>query len=237
MSSINDGPGLGAHLGDLAELHALGALEPHERAHVEAHVANCVSCARSLGEAETMVAALSDAFVPQVEPPERLGARIAASGKMFASPAPLGSARGRRRLPNYYATAAALLLAVGVGGGALIERSADVRQAEHDSAVLATIATSHFNHTTLTARAPAAPVTKVLYARDGAWLYVVIDGTTCDCRVVLRSSDGERDLGRPIVRGSTATLFVTDAARPNSIELVAQRGQIVSSAKLVYASN
>lgn len=233
----DDDAGIGDHPGELAELHALGALEPHERAQVEAHVAGCASCARALGEAEATVAALDDAFVPQIEPPERLAARIAASAKTFV---PLAPARFTRvsswHMPSLYATAAALLLAAGVGGGALLERSADTRQAAHESAVLATIATSHFNHVTLTARAPAVPVSKVLYARDGAWLYVVIDGTTCDCRVVLRSSAGARDLGAPAVRGSTATLFVTDAARPTSIELETRAGQNLSSASLVYTA-
>ncbi len=236
MSSINDDRALEGHIDELAELYSLGALEPDERADVEAHVAGCSSCARALGDAEAAVAALDDAFVAQIEPPERLGARIAASAKTSMPVARSRSARASFRLPSFYATAAALLLAAGVGAGALVERAADTRQAAHDSTVLATIATSHFNHVTLTARSPAAPVSKVLYARDGAWIYVVIDGTTCDCRVVLRSSAGERDLGHPAVRGSTATLFVTNLSRPTSIELVTESGQIVSSATLIYAS-
>jgi len=235
MSAMHVGRDGGQHLGELAELYALGALEPHERAQVEAHVASCANCARALGAAEVTVEALDDVFVPQLDPPERLGARIAASAQAVV---PLAPRRVRRSAalpaPSFYATAAALLLAAGIGGGALVEHSTDVRQVAHDSAVLATIATAHFNHVSLTAREPSAPVSKVLYARDSAWLYVVIDSPTCDCRVVVRSAASERDLGKPEVRGSTATLFVRDFPRPTSLELVDASGRVISGATLPY---
>jgi len=218
MSAMHVGRDGDQHLGELAELYALGALEPHERAQVEAHVASCANCARALGAAEVTVAALDDAFVPQLDPPERLGARIAASAQAVVPLAPRRVSRSAALpAPSFYATAAALLLAAGIGGGALVEHSTDVRQVAHDSAVLATIATAHFNHVSFTVREPSAPVSKVLYARDGAWFYVVIDSATCDCRVVVRSAAGERDWGKPEVRGSTATLSsATARVRPRS---------------------
>jgi hypothetical protein len=225
------------HLGERAELYALGALESHERAQVEAHVASCASCTRALGAAEVTVAALDGAFVPQLDPPERLGARIAASAQAVVPLAPRGvSRRAASPAPSFYATAAALLLAAGIGGGALAEHSTEMRQVAHDSAVLATIATAHFNHVSLTAREPSAPVSKVLYARDGAWFYVVIDSPACDCRVVGRSAAGERDLGKPEVRGTTATLFVRDFSRPTSLELVDATGRVISGATLIYSA-
>jgi len=223
MSAVNDLRDGSQHLGEFAELYALGVLEPQERAQVEAHVADCADCARALGAAEATVAALDDAFVPQCEPPERLDARIAAAAQAVV---PLAARRSVRRAalpaPSFYATAAALLLA-------------DTRQAAHDSAVLATIATAHFNHITLTARESSAPVSKVLYARDGAWFYLVVDSATCDCRAVVRSAAGERDLGKLEVRGSTATLFVRDVPRPTSLELVDASGRVISGATLVYS--
>jgi hypothetical protein len=237
MSAANEEPSPDRHLGELAELHALGALEPLERAQVERHVAACQRCAEALSAAEATVAALDDAFVAQVEPPERLGARIAASAQTVVPLAARRAARGAWSIPSLYATAAALLLAAGVGAGALVEHTADVRQAARDSAVLATIATSHFNHVTLTARTASAPVSKVLYARDGAWFYVVINTPACDCRVVARSALGERDLGPPTARGATATLFVRDDPRPNSIELVTPAGRVIADATLVYAAH
>lgn len=232
---MSEGPGAGRHLGELAELYALGALEPIERAQVEAHAADCIACARALGAAATTVAALDDAFVPQFEPPERLGSRIAAAA---AAVVPLAQRREPMRttwrVSAFYATAAALVLAAGIGGGALVEHSANVRQAAQDSAVLATIATSHFNHVSFTSHAAGVPVSKVLYARDGAWFYVVIAGSNCNCRVVARSATGERDLGKPDLHGDAATLFVRDVPRPTSLELVDPSGRTLADATLAY---
>jgi len=239
VSATSDGPGAGRHLGDLAELHALGALEPDERAFVEAHVASCARCGEALGAAEATVAALDEAFVPLVAPPERLGERIAASAGV-ALVRPLAPQRAVRRSVSpsvrALATAAALAFAVGIGGSALVERNADVREAGRQSAILATIANSHFNHVGFMARTAAAPVGKVLYARDGSWFYVIVDGVTCDCRVIARSAGGERDLGKLQVRGSTATLFVRDVPQPASLELVDATGKVVSAANLRYAA-
>ncbi len=221
------------HLGDLAELHALGTLEPHERASVESHVAACASCARALGTAEATVAALDDAFVAEVDVPEALGRRIATSARVAEAmrSRPLHASRFPR---SFIAAAAAVVLAVGLAGGALLQRSAQLRDAAHDSAIVATIATSHFNHASFIARNQAAPVSKVLYARDGRWLYVLIDGAACACHVVALSPAGERDLGKPETRGSTATLFARTVARPTSLELRDGSGRIVAVATLRY---
>jgi hypothetical protein len=250
---MNAGNQFGAHLRDLAELAALGALEPSEQAQVEAHVVACAACAQLLGDAQSRVAALEDAFTPQMEPPANLGARLRASaarstasasasiyGARDVKPAhgagtTLPVERVRRRIPQWYATAAALLLAAGIGSGALLEHTTDMRQAAGDSAILATIAASHFNHVTFTPRDAAAPVTKVLFARDGAWFYVIIDSAACNCRVITRNASGSNDLGAPAVRGSTATLFVRDTPRPSSIALVAPDGRILSEATLAYS--
>jgi hypothetical protein len=229
-------PDASRHVGELAALHALGALEPHERAHVEAHVAKCSACARAVGEAEATVAALDDAFIAQVEPPERLGTRIAASARTVVPLPPRHVARFTEPARGFYATAAALLLAAGFGGGAFVERSTDARQAARDSAVLATIATSHFNHVSFTARAAGAPISKVLYARDGAWFYVVINSATCDCRIVAHSAAGAQDLGAPVARGTTAALFVRGSPRPSSLELVIPSGDVIAAATLIYAA-
>jgi len=233
MSAMSDGPGMGQHLGEFAELYALGMLEPEERARVEAHVADCAACARELGAAESTVTALVDEFVEQVEPPSRLGERIAASAR----------AQAPSRLPRRWAwptssllaVAASLVVAIGAGSTALVEHASDVRQAARDSAVLATLAQAHFLHTSLTARDPAAPVSKVIYARNGAWMYVVVDSATCRCHVVARFASGEQDLGDPDARGTTSTLFARTPSRPTSVALVDASGHVISDARLAYA--
>jgi hypothetical protein len=236
MSIANDPGNANMHLGELAELYALGALETAEGAAVEAHVAACAACAAALGAAEQTVAALEDAFVPSLAPPDRLAARIAASAATVVPLVPRRAApRVRARTP-LFATAAALLLTVGLAGGALLERSADVREAARESAILATIASSHFNHVTLTPQDPAAPVSKVLYARNGAWMYLIVDSASCDCRVAVHSAAGIQDAGQLDVRGSTATLFVRDLSRPEAVELRDASGRVLASAKLVYSA-
>src|SRR5689334_5513937 len=64
-----------AHIGQNAELYALGSLDDVERLRVEAHVANCEDCLRRLGEAEETVLGLEreTAEVPlprNARPPE-----------------------------------------------------------------------------------------------------------------------------------------------------------------------
>ena len=52
MSESTEPLGMTDHVGELAELCALGALEPRQRADVDAHAAGCERCTRALGEAE-----------------------------------------------------------------------------------------------------------------------------------------------------------------------------------------
>jgi hypothetical protein len=235
MSLANDLGNADLHLGELAELYALGALEPAERGAVEAHASACTACTAALGAAEQTVAALETAFVPSLAPPDRLAARIAASAATVVPLVPRRAAPRIRARTPLFATAAALLLAVGLAGGALVERSSDVAETARESAILATIASSHFNHVTLTARAPAAPISKVLYARNGAWIYLIVDSASCDCRVAVRSAAGVQDAGQLDVRGSTATLFVRGLSRPEAVELRDASGRVLASAKLVYS--
>jgi hypothetical protein len=135
---------------------------------------------------------------------------------------------------RFAAAAAALLLAIGGGAGAFVAHVGEERQAADDGAVLATIASAHFNHVTFTPRAANVPVAKVLYARDGTWVYVVIAGTTCDCDVVAHAANHALVLGRPANRGGSATLFARGLHRPASIDLVDSAGTTLASAALVY---
>ena len=235
MSSNETGPGRDWHIGEAAELYALGALEPTERARVELHVATCVACERALGVAATTVTALDDAFIAQDEPPARLGARIAASAVALAqTPTPLPRTPRTPFRAALIATAAAVLLGAGIGGGALAERAFSQRLEARESAVLATLATSHFNHTALRARSAGAAPSKVLYARDGSWLYVVIASAACRCRVVAQLARGVVDLGPPEARAGTSWLFTRIAGRPRSVRLLDAAGNVVADAALTY---
>jgi hypothetical protein len=224
----------GDHVGEMAELYALGALEPNERAEVEAHVAACAACSRALGAASSSVAALEDATTTPLDPPERLAFRIARSARAAQALAPDSRRRRTASAPSVLATAAAFFLAVGLGIGAIVERSQDAAQASRESTVLAAIATSHFLHVSLSARDSGIAPGKVLYARDGAWVYVILTSAACECRAVVRSGQGDRDLGRLEGRGTTATLFARPNVPPTSLDLVDDAGRVVATATLAY---
>jgi hypothetical protein len=207
------------HVAEMAELYALGTLDPEERARVDAHVATCAACERALGEAEATVTMLDDLTVARATPPARLGRRIAASAQA-GSPARVAG-RSRATFTGWYATAASVAFVLGIGGGITADRMATAGKSNGaDDRALATLATAHFLHESFRADTPGAPVAKVIYARDGGWLYVIVDAPDCRCRIVAGSGAGQRDLGPPLQHGSTSTLFVEAAGRPSTLRLV-----------------
>jgi anti-sigma-K factor RskA len=68
---------MSGHIGDLAELYALGSLDEQERVTVERHVRACVECANRVREAEETMAFISD-LEPHHDPPESIADRFAA---------------------------------------------------------------------------------------------------------------------------------------------------------------
>ena len=185
-----------AHLDDLAELYALGALPEIERAAADAHIAQCPQCARRVGEAEEAVAAL---VTPEPVSPQ-LDRRVRAA---FA----------RAPLPRYLygAVAAALILGL-LPSVAFWQRSqvADTAQQQALSAMVH----SHFLHAPFQKLAPDAPAAKVIYARTGEWLYVI--ATTGKNLTV--SANG-RALGSLSGNGTERMLFVAHPPAVKTIEL------------------
>jgi hypothetical protein len=215
------------------ELYALGSLTPAERTDVEAHVRHCEPCMQRLSAAESAIAALDDEFVPQIAPPERLRSRLLASASALAVAAAPVERRPQRTLQRL-AMAASLVFGIVVASGGLFEWTEQARQTARDSAILATIASSHFRHVSLTARTKDGPTAKVLYASDGSWMYVVIDSSSCICHVVARSAGTRRDFGLPEARGATSTVFTRDAGRVTAVALVDPAGTVIADAQLSY---
>jgi len=110
---------------ELAALYALGALTPAERRAFEAHLAGCAECTAEVKSLSAVTSALAQA-VPQQDPPASLRARIlgqVGGADPRAQPAPAG----RRPLATAYlpwlATAAMVVLAIGLGVYAATLRS------------------------------------------------------------------------------------------------------------------
>lgn len=211
---------MNAHPEESLPLYALGALDDVQAAAIDAHLSACERCTRELGRHEAVVAALDDAFV------EPWSAPLPA--------APFAGTRLRRaafRSPaGFAAVAAALLFALGIGTDRLLT--------PHDApgandAALATIATSHFLHVSLRSVVPGAPPAKVLYARDGTWLYAIVEAPASAYRVRVRDRD-RRERTRSLAGdAATGTLFEAHLARPAvTVDLLRADGTVVATGTL-----
>jgi hypothetical protein len=183
------------HLDDDAELYALGLTERERDAEIEAHLTSCAECRARVVAAEEAAASLA-ATLPAM---------------------PAAAAAGRRAWWPALASAAAVVFAATTAFEGISAHTAASKAARTDVA-LAAIASSHFGHTTL-ASEPGV-VAKVLYARDGAWYYVVASGAPRNAHVMLRRGATARDIGT-LDAGNPATLFVRGAGRGDDVGIVA----------------
>lgn len=95
-------------LSDQAELYALGALTPADRADFEAHLATCPACTAEVRAAAAIVAALGAAATPAVPSP-------AVRDRLMAGVSGTRERRGGTGAASWLALAASLLIAVGLG--------------------------------------------------------------------------------------------------------------------------
>jgi hypothetical protein len=193
------------HLDDDAELYALGMTEPARTAEIEAHLAECADCRARVIAAEAAAASLA-ATLP---------------------PAPV--ARSRRSWWPGLATAAAIVLAA-VAADQGYAAHASAAQLARTDAALGAIASSHFGHTTMTS--DPGVVAKALYARDGAWCYVLVSGAPRGAHVVMRRDGAPRDMGA-LDPGKPATLFVKNPGEGDEITVVAG-DRVVAHGKPAY---
>ncbi len=194
------------HIGDNAELYALGSLSDIERAQVEAHVENCADCLRRLGQAEETVLGLERETPPVPLP-------VDARAPEFHSRRPVA-----RWWIGAVAAAAALII------GFLLPHPTS--QPAGDVAHVAMLH-SHFNHSQFAGNGPLA---KVLYARDRSWYYVIVEGSHAYA-VDGVNPTGTTTLGTTAPRNGTSELFVPHAQRYARIEL-REGTSVVESAQI-----
>lgn len=196
------------HNEELIELYALGTLEPEERVTVEEHIAQCEPCRARFIEAVSVVAAMtgtqSEDSVESGRAADPRVARFAALAAVFA------------------------LLFAGALAYAVFERSRSNEQA----VPLAAIVGSHFLHAQFQSVMPQAPAAKVLYARDGSWIYVIVNAPASYALTGIR--DGRATgLASTSAAGMESTAFVRTAQRYSAVELRIN-GTVVARAPLVY---
>jgi len=218
----------GRHIGDLAEAYALGLLDEAERAAVDAHVATCDPCVRLVGRAEEAVAALASAL-PSHKPGAALKARL---GTSLAAP----SERVRPRFALTQlrtfaplATAAAFALAL---GGTLVQNGQMRGELAQEDSALVRVVHGHFLHVSMTPAPGESLVAKVLYARDGSWIYVLADRPPAGTRVIATVDGVERDLGVLAADGAVASL-AANVAKPSAVTL-RDGARTLASADLRY---
>jgi anti-sigma factor RsiW len=210
----------GAHIEDLAELYALGALDDGQRAAIEAHLETCPACARLVGSAERDVALIAS-METRREPPRELNERIVRiiAPRRAAWPlvAALAAAFVLGLLPALYLfTENRALHDAMLAQGAAMQRLA---AAPHRMA--------NFRP------AQAGPAAEVVYGTDGSWYLVVVHGAAKTLGVAWMH-DGERTmLGRAIPRGNLAMLYLPKSHRMDRLALM-DGDRIVAEATLSW---
>lgn len=189
-----------AHLEEEAELYALGALPDDERATAEAHLAQCGACARRVGEAEETLAELAGSETPTPQLDRRVHALFARRG---------------RSVRLYYPLVAAVLVVALLPAALFWQRDRELRASDavNRQAVAAMIG-SHFLHAQFVNLSPDAPPAKAIFARNGAWLYVI---AVTDRDLTL--SAGGRVLGKLSGTGDERAIFVEHPTATRSLVL------------------
>lgn len=204
------------HVNGEAELYALGVLGELEAARLERHVRSCDDCARRVGEAEETALRLIECGVREratVLPSRRLLA-----GARTRTVEAVAAAAACAAVVTFVVTA--YLLPIGPHARSSVERPA-----------LAAMLAGHFLHAPLVASAPGAPAAKVVYAREGGWLYVIAaPGKDALDIVVDRRSPPAASLAPS---DAVRSRFVSIAGRVKTVELV-DRGATIAAAHLVY---
>lgn len=120
---------------ELLPAYAIGAVDPDERAQVEAHLATCRACRERLYDFEALAEDLLYA-VPPAEVPPRVEARLRSK---------LRAERGRRRRPTFFrwralAVAAVIALFLGVNAYWVVQTRRLEQQVQLQATALAALA-------------------------------------------------------------------------------------------------
>ena len=196
------------HLGEDAELYPLGILDDDAARNVERHVAFCSECAERVAQAQAVAASLA-AALPLATPSPALERRLRESAR------PQRSAKLRASLFPFALAAAFALAFLGLGWQALVLH----QRLKAEDVALVTMVHSHFNHVSMSPESANPVAAKILYARDGSWIYIIADKPGGALHAIAHTAAGAADLGALVSAGETATLLVHPRERIRSITL------------------
>jgi hypothetical protein len=178
-------------------------------------------------QAQLVAASLASAL-PAVEPSPALHVRLGEAVR------PQRGAAGRFAAWNAWSLALAAVFALAflaLGWKTLALRG----QLAADDLALVTVVHSHFNHVSMTPQSASPVAAKVLYARDGSWLYIIADKPGGTLHALARTPAGTVDLGVLEGSGETATILVHPSAHVDFL-MLQRDGTAVASATLVYGA-
>ncbi|MEO6913798.1 MAG: anti-sigma factor [Candidatus Baltobacteraceae bacterium] len=212
------------HIDESAELYALGMLDEREAAQVRRHIATCDSCRDLVVHAEDVVSRIGEE-APQLEPSTSLRARILQSARGTAPSKPSPHWR-------WFTSGILTGAAAGIVAAALVllpGRTNIQNSATQNDLAFSTIVQSHFSHVPFQALQQNAPQGKVLYAKHGEWLYVVVHSPQPGTRVGFEGASGGSNLRDLVVFGANGTLFIRAPGAFKAIILVL-RGETLARA-------
>jgi anti-sigma-K factor RskA len=211
------------HLDENAELYPLGLLDDDAVRDVERHIALCSACAERVAQAQSAAAALA-AALPVAPPSPALERRLRGSARPQ-----LAAASARTSILRFALAAAIALIVLGLGWQTLVLH----QRLKAEDVALATMVHSHFNHVFMTPESANSVAAKILYARDGSWVYIIADRPGGSLHAIAETATGTVDLGVLTSTGETASLLVRPRGRIESITLQ-RAGTNVAAARLTY---
>lgn len=208
------------HIGENAELYALGQLDELEASRVNRHALTCVACAKRLGEAEATVLYLIESGDVASERPAELDRRV-----RFSS---------QPQRAWIAAVAAAFLIGL-LPWGVTTVRQSDGRPSSNQQRAMNAMLAGHFLHAPAAALVPGAPKAKVIYPREGGWLYVLVGAASQQIDVVAITGNERTTIASIPPGAATRSAFVDIAQRVSSVQLL-EGGAPVASARIAYAT-
>lgn len=199
------------HIDESAELYALGMLDELEAERVRAHVTDCAQCRDLVLNAQEVVSRISEE-APLLEPGQSLRARILQSAR---------STERSKAIPPWRWFVSGIAAGILAAAFVLLPGRMNVQNiASQNDLAFSTIVQSHFSHVPFEALVANAPQGKVLYAKHGEWLYVVVHSPAPGTQVALEGSTGREYIHDLAIFGANGTLFVQSPVAFRAVILV-----------------